>query len=195
MKTLAIILHGKKDGENVDKRQIIEIVKNGIPGLNELVMDHNGPILFHFGSKFECTKQTVKAFEEHLDADINYDFGGYLFPDQKLGNPEMFTHFLSDTKIKAAAEKTNWYDAFRVNDPQFLKETQKGLLEAVEQAFISSPEDSLIISACHTPMIEWLVLKLSPKNKISRGTQLKELTGFVITQEFGKITVSGTVGF
>lgn len=195
LKTLAIICHGREENGLIAKSQFTEIVDYGIPGLNEIIAGHNGSTIIHLGSEYRKTEQTSKAFGKYLDTKTNYNFGGHMFYDLRFGSRDMFKRLTSNAKIVAEAEKTNWYKAFLNNDPKFIKRVQDGLLMATEEAFLSSTENSLTICACHTPLIEWLAYRLDPEKKISRDTKLKELSGFIITQEKEKISVTGTIGF
>ncbi len=197
MKTLVIIRHGRKDGEKIAKDQIAEIETIGIPGLNKLVGKNLGGVIFQLGSAFERTGQTVRAFEAHLDSlEGDYGFAGYLSADARLGSDKIFKEFGENPEIVKEAEKTTWFNAFRKYNPKFIEKIQINMLDAITDMFSRVDDNSLIISAGHTPMIEWLVLGIDENDhKISCKIQLKELTGFIITEDKGRIQVTGTIGF
>lgn len=68
------------------------------------------------------------------------------------------------------------------------------MIDSVVDIFDFSFDDQITVMAGHTPMIEWLAYVLDPLEKIPRDTKLAELTGFVISEDNGKIEVTGTVG-
>lgn len=197
MKTLVIIRHGRKDkdGTLVDKDQLAEIESIGIAGLNDLVKSHKGLVIFHLGTALERTGQTIRAYERHLDtSDAINSFGGYLPADARLGSNKIFKEFSEDHKIVEEAEETTWFNAFKRYNPKFIEKVQINMLDAIIDIFSRVDDGSLIISAGHTPMIEWLALGIDQENKISCKTKLKELTGFVFTEDKGRIHVMGTIG-
>ena len=198
MKTLVIICHGRKDknGTLIDKDQLAEIESIGISGLNDLVKKHEGLIVFHLGTYLERTGQTIRAYERHLDMSnaIN-SFGGYLNADARLGSNKIFKEFNEDPKIVEEAERTTWFNAFRKHNPRFIEKVQINMLDAITDIFSRVEDESLVISSGHTPMIEWLALGVDQENKISCKTRLKELTGFIFTEDKGRIRVAGTTGF
>ncbi len=199
MKTLAIIRHGRKDkdGTLVDKDQLAEIENIGIASLNGLVKKHKGLVVFHLGTALERTGQTIKAYERHLDISnaIN-SFGGYLPADARLGSNKIFKEFSENPEIVKEAERTTWFNAFRRHNPKFIEKIQINMLDAITDIFSRVDDGSLVISSSHTPMIEWLALGIDENDhKISCKIQLKELTGFIFTEDKGRIQVAGTIGF
>ncbi|MFA6194840.1 MAG: hypothetical protein WC719_03815 [Patescibacteria group bacterium] len=199
MKTLVIIRHGRKDedGTLVDKDQLAEIENIGIAGLNDLVKKHQGLVIFHLGTAIERTGQTIKAYERHLDISnaIN-SFGGYLPADARLGSNKIFKEFSENPEIVKEAERTTWFNAFRRYNPKFIEKIQINMLDAITDIFSRVDDGSLVISAGHTPMIEWLALGIDENDhKISCKIKLKELTGFIFTEDKGRIQVTRTIGF
>lgn len=194
MKELAIIRHAKKDGENIAKTEIENIQLYGIAGLDELLVESK-PLVLHQGSALLRTEQTIRAFEEHLDCFHNWRFEKYIPSDERLGSDKLFDKFLRNPEIKIVAEESSWYQAFDEFNPAFITEVQTNLVEAIKEAFAKAEENDLIIVVSHTPMIEWLAFYFDEKGKIPRNLQLKELTGFLFTEEDGKITVAEPIGF
>lgn len=191
MKTLAIILHGQKG-----KDQLAEIESIGIASLNDLVKNHPGLVIFHLGTALEETGRTIRAYERHLDVSNTIrSFGGYLPADSRLGNNKIFKEFNEDPEIVKEAARTTWFNAFRRHNPRFIEKIQINMLDAIIDIFSKADDGSLIISSGHTPMIEWLALGIDQENKISCRTKLKELTGFIFTEDKGRIHVAGTSGF
>ena len=185
--------HGRKDGENIADDQINELMENGIPSLNPLLSGIY--VALHEGSAFSRTKQTLNALEWYMDTSITYTLDTFLESDPRFGNEEMFAKFLTNDLIKAEAKGSNWFAAFSKHNPNFITEVQKGMIDAIKDAFEQVEEDTTILICGHTPCIEWLAFALDKENKISRNIQLKELTGFIFTDENGVISVTGTIGF
>lgn len=121
LKKIIIVRHGRKDGEVIAKDQIAEIEKTGIPGLNELVANNN--VIIHMGSKYKRTMQTILAWEKYAEKN-GTDCFEYVNEDKNFGNPEIFAAFSTNQAIKDEAGKSNWYNAFMLHDPAFIKRVQ-----------------------------------------------------------------------
>jgi phosphohistidine phosphatase SixA len=193
MKHLIVIRHGRKDGELIAADQLAEIEVNGIPGLNELVAGKH--IIIHYGSEYERTRQTIKAWEKYMDSSSLCHCRAYIVGDKNFGNAEMFAEFMADANIKAEAARSNWYNAFKLHQPAFIEHVQAGMLNALPQIFAQAFEGEIIVMVGHTPMIEWLIYAIDVTGYIRRDTQLKELTGFVINENQGYVGITDTVGF
>jgi len=196
MKNIVIIRHGRKDGDMVAADQLREIEEKGITGLNEIVKNYQGPVIIHRGTGFDRTRQTIEAFERFLKASKSkYIFGGYLPANPSLGNQEMFNEFTANTAVANEAEKTNWFKAFCDYNPRFIIKIKRILIKEITNIFNQVPESSLTITINHTPLIEWLAFGLDVYREVPRDLKLKELTGFVLTQKDGQITIKETIGF
>ncbi|MFA6514404.1 MAG: hypothetical protein WCT50_03930 [Patescibacteria group bacterium] len=206
--TNAIIFrHGRKDGNNnITEEQIAEILENGVPGLNEIIMGQK-KVIVHFGSDFARTEQTVMAFKTYAEKIGLCEFDGYLPSNNRYGNEEMFAEFMANPEIVAQAKQSNWYEAFNQFNPRFVERVQADMLEALIEDLNAVEPGSTIIMVGHTPTIEWLTFAVDTTGKISRKAQLKELTGFVFTRNVfnlkgkakpsrqNRIYISGTIGF
>ena len=159
MKQIAIIRHGRKDGEDIAADALASIETYGIPTLNDLV-EHR-KIILHLGTELGRTRQTVKAFESWLEIyGCNYFFGGYLQPDPRFGNKAMFAKFTDQEVQDHFLENKDWFKTFTEFDPDFITEVQQGMLQGLSEMAKNIEDDTLIIIACHTPMIEWLAYAL-----------------------------------
>ena len=118
-----------------------------------------------------------------------------ILGNKRFGNAEMFAEFTAKAEIKAEAEKSNWYNAFRIYQPEFIERVQAGMLNALPQIFAQANDGEIIVMVGHTPMIEWLIYALDVTGNIPRNTKFRELTGFIITENKGKFIVTGNIGF
>ncbi len=195
-KNLIYVRHGKKDGENIAQDAIDSIVKNGIPMVNDLCTGQR--IRIHLGTEYDRTRQTVKAYEVFLvgiqeNDGVDCEIVGYIPADQRLGNKALFDEWTANPDVTADATTRNWYRAFEDYNPMFITRVQLGALAALRNIFSQAEDGELIISVGHTPMIEWLGFACDPYENISRDLKLAELTGFIFTEEFGEITVTGFI--
>ncbi len=194
MKNLILIRHGKKDGENIATAQLKELEENGIPWLNEIIKGEK--VVIHLGSSLDRTAQTVKAFHRYASSKELYSFEGHISPGPRMGNDEMFTAFLRDSPAKREFNQSkNWFTAFEKHDPDFIKKIQNDMLNAVREYFENLRNGGTILMVGHTPLIEWLAFACDPNRRIDRNIQLKELTGFIFTEDNGQISVTGKIGF
>ena len=193
MKTLVILRHAKKDGENIAASALAEIEANGIKGLNNFVKGEK--VSLHLGSGLDRTAQTVLAFGRYAERVNLYDFQGYISLDKRFGNDEMFkAFFLNPAVVKDFNDGKTWFEAFNAHDPAFLNKVQADLIKAVKNAFFQINPEETLVTICHTPLIEWLVFALDG-GRTDRNLRLNELSGFILVEDGGKIEVTGVIGF
>jgi len=188
-----MLRHGRKDGESIAADQIAEIETNGIPAINELVKDQQ--VVIHYGSNFIRTKQTVQAFERFAKQTSLFTVAGYLHGDERFGNVILFNDFIADPELVAEANRTNWYSAFEKVKPLFIADAQSDMVAALWKLFSELKDGQTAITIGHTPMIEWLTFAIDLERNIPRDLKLAELTGFIFTEEAGKIIITGKIGF
>lgn len=191
-----MVRHARKDGENIAQDALDEIVKNGIPAINDLVIGQK--IRIHEGTEYDRTRQTIRAYEVFLVGikehdGVDCEIIDYIPADPRLGNKALFDEWIANRDVTADATARNWYRAYEDYNPLFITRVQLGALAALRDIFAQANEDDLIISVGHTPMIEWLGFACDPYENISRDLKLAELTGFIFTEEFGQITVTGFI--
>lgn len=191
-----MLRHGRKDGENIAQNALDEIVKNGIPMVNDLCIGQK--IRIHEGTEYDRTRQTIKAYEVFLvgiqeNDGVDCEIVGYIPADPRLGNKALFDEFTANPEVLADATARNWYRAFEDYNPMFITRVQLDALAALREIFAHANDGDLILSIGHTPMIEWLAFACDPYENISRDIKLAELTGFIFTEELGKITVTGFI--
>jgi hypothetical protein len=151
--------------------------------------------MLHMGSKLKRTRQTILAWKQYSDENNLCLVRGIHGYDSRFGSDEIFEQFTKDPNIVAAAKASNWWQACQHYNPGLIESTQSAMIEALHKAFEFAEEDMIVVMAGHTPMIEWLAYAFDPYETISRDTKLAELTGFIFTEDNGKIEVTGTVGF
>ncbi len=192
-KNLIMLRHGRKDGENIAQDALKDIIKNGIPAINDLVVGQR--IIIHDGTEYDRTRQTINAYVEFLkgNSSINCQIIGNIYRDIRLGNKALFDEFTANPEVLADATARNWYRAFEDYNPMFITRVQLDALAALRNIFAYANDGDLILSVGHTPMIEWLAFACDPYENISRDIKLAELTGFIFTEELGKITVTGFI--
>jgi broad specificity phosphatase PhoE len=193
MKRLAIIRHGERDGENISARQLDEIQQSGIAGVNQLIKGQK--IVLHRGSEFGRTHQTILAFEKYLLKKPGSQQIGMLLADPRFGSKRIFDKFMTNSKIVAEAENSTWFEAFEHYQLEFITQTQKMMLKAVQQIFDSVQDGTTVILVGHTPLIEWLAFAIDTEEIIPRNLKLEELTGFSIEYNAGDIKIAKTIGF
>jgi hypothetical protein len=195
LKNFIYLRHGKKDGENIAKEALNAIVENGIPVVNDLVV--NQKIRIHDGTEYDRTRQTIDAYVEFLEgnAAINCQIIGNIYRDIRLGNKALFDEWTANPDVTADANARNWYRAYEDYNPLFITRVQLDALAAMRNIFAYADDGDLIISIGHTPMIEWLAFACDSYENISRDLKLAELTGFIFTEEAGQITITATLGF
>lgn len=203
-KKMIILRHARKNlvtegnVELINKSVLQEIKTNGIPSLNKYIELHpDQQLVFHKGGTLKRTEQCINAFADYLKNCSNPRFPyDWIESDSRFGNQNIIDYMIqSDTCIINESKRSNWYTSFNKFDRSFLIKTQQDLAEAVKYNFLAVPEDSIIIQFGHSPLIEWLAYALDPQNKLGRDIKLKELTGFVITQEGEIEEVAATIGF
>jgi phosphohistidine phosphatase SixA len=190
-KTIIIVRHGRKDGEMIAADQIQEIVKNGIPAIDNNLPEESF-IYVHPGSALIRTRQTIEAWQKHfiakhgeegiwvLDEDLPFA------PSYRFGNDVMFARF---GPLKTGFKETgNWLETLQKYAPDFLKEIKEGLMKAITEVFAWPEDGETVVMAGHTPMIEIMAQGIDPDADVS---PLAELEGFVFEQdeEGGPITV------
>lgn len=192
---MIMVRHGRKVGEDIAEEQIAEIKENGIPVLNDLAKGQK--IVFQPGGTLDRTRQTLAAFAIHLDQHPEYghEVIGWLAPNPAFGNEALFNKMLADADAKAEAAKTSWYTAFDAKDQVWVIDVQMQMFTAIQNLFRDVNEDTLIISVGHSPLIEWLGIWLDKFDHFDKNLKLQELTGFILTEECGQITITGFVGF
>ncbi|QQG52215.1 MAG: hypothetical protein HY931_02615 [Candidatus Falkowbacteria bacterium] len=155
-------------------------------------------IRIHDGTEYDRTRQTVGAYVAFLNGDahdktINCEIVGHIPADPRLGNKALFDEWTANPDVVADATTRNWYRAFEDYSPLFITRVQLDALAALRNIFAQANDGELIISVGHTPMIEWLAFACDQYEVISRDIKLAELTGFIFTEEFGQITVTGFI--
>ena len=204
MKKILILRHARKNlategnVELINENVLREIKTNGIPSLNEYIeLRPDQQLIFHKGGTLTRTEQCINAYSDYLkNCSIPRLQSDWIESDSRFGNQNIIDYMIqSDAHIINESKRSNWFNAFNKFDRKFLIKTQHDLVEAVKYNFLAVPDDSIIIQFGHSPLIEWLIYALDLKNKLGRDIKLKELTGFVLTQE-GKIEeVAATIGF
>ena len=78
--------------------------------------------------------------------------------------------------------------------PELQADIQGDLKAATRNLFLEMNENELLISVGHTPMIELTAFAFDPDGKIDRDLGLKELSGFLLQEKDGEITVVKQIG-
>jgi hypothetical protein len=176
MKTVLMIRHGRKNGENIDPQALEDIRTHGIPGIAQINRIHRGSDLIR-------TWETVSAYSEWLTekaGTIDHGTRPILPSDPRLGSDELFKEMLAAAPgfMEAVKAGMTQFAAIKQLAP---REQFQQWSEAAQQAlldiFAQLDDSDVCLSSGHTPMIE-MVANVCLLWQLSESITLKELEGF-----------------